>query len=243
MSQKARQTRRAEARQQQRKEHQRSRARRGRISRSQLIGASLLAVIAVVAIIWAANGSATAGPSTTVPPGITQSGHTRGNADAPVTIDEWADFQCPACGLFARQTEPQILTQYVATGKVRIVFHNFAFLGQESSWAAEAANCAGEQGKFFEFHDKLYASQAGENQGAFSKDKLKKMGTDMGLGSAFTSCVDSGKYTQAVRDEKAAGDALGVDATPTLFVGGKKYASALTFEQMKQILDPLLVGR
>jgi len=97
-------------------------------------------------------------------------------ANAPVTIEEWADFQCPACGQFARLTEPQLLSTYGAKGQVSIVFHHFAFLGQESSWAAEAAECAGEQGKFFEFHDALYSSQAGENRGAFSKDNLKKLG-------------------------------------------------------------------
>lgn len=237
----SRQTRRAEARQHARRDT-RGRGRRSRISRTQLIGASVVAIVAVLAVIYYGNSSS-AGPSSTVPPGITQSGHVRGQPNAPVTIDEWADFQCPACGMFARLTEPQLLTSYVATGKVKIVFHNFAFLGNESSWAAEAADCAGEQNKFFEFHDKLYASQAGENQGAFSKDKLKSMGASMGLGQSFSACVDSGKYAQSVRDEKAAGDALGVDATPTLFVGGKKYPSALTFDQMKQILDPLLVGR
>lgn len=241
----SRQMRRQEARQHARREPKKP-ARRGgggRISRSQLIGASVIAVLAVVAVIYAQGNSSSAGPSTTVPPGITQVGHVRGQADAPVTVDEWADFQCPACGLFARSTEPQLLTSYVATGKVKLVFHNFAFIGTESNWAAEAADCAGEQNKFFEFHDKLYASQAGENKGAFTKDKLKGIGTAMGLGPSFSACVDSGKYAQAVRDEKAAGDALGVDATPTLFVGGKKYPSALTFDQMKQILDPLLVGR
>lgn len=236
--------RRQEARQHARRDAKRpARRARGGISRSWLIGASAIAVVAIAVVIYVQGNASSAGPSTTVPPGITQSGHVRGQADAPVTIDEWADFQCPACGMFARLTEPQLLTNYVATGKVKIVFHNFAFLGNESGWAAEAADCAGEQNKFFEFHDRLYAAQAGENQGAFAKDKLKKIGTDMGLGPSFTACVDSGKYAQSVRDEKAAGDALGVDATPTLFIGGKKYPSALTFDQMKQILDPLLVGR
>lgn len=236
-----RQARRAEARQNARRDRSRS-AGGGRISRSQLLIASVIVVLAVGAAIWAGT-NATNGPATTVPPGITQSGHVRGQASAPVTIDEYADFQCPACGQFARTTEAQILSSYVAKGQVKIVFHNFAFLGMESNWAAEAADCAGEQNKFFEFHDKLYASQAGENQGAFSKDKLKKFGSDLGLGSTFAACVDSAKYTQSVRDETAAGDAAGVSATPTFFISGKKYTGVLSFDQMKQIIDPLLVGR
>ena len=238
-----RQARRAEARQHTRREQRKTPAqRRGRISRNWLIAASILAVAAIAAVIWAGNG-ATTGPQTTVPPGITQNGHVRGQASAPVTIDEYADFQCPACGMFARTTEAQILSSYVAKGQVKIVFHNFAFLGMESNWAAEAADCAGDQGKFFDFHDKLYASQAGENQGAFSRENLKKFGNDLGLGSTFAACLDSGKYTQSVRDETAAGDAAGVSATPTFFIGGKKYTGVLSFDQMKQIIDPLLVGR
>src|SRR5581483_10344578 len=112
-------------------------------------GASALAVVAVAVLIYVGNASTAPAAVTTVPPNITQNGHTRGDANAPVTIEEWADFQCPACGIFARQTEPQLLATYVAKGQVKIVFHHFAFLGAESNWAAEAAECAGEQGKFF----------------------------------------------------------------------------------------------
>lgn len=214
----------------------------GGISRGWVIGASLAAVAAVAVLIWASNASSTTPPVTTVPPGITQNGQTRGDPAAPVTIDEWADFQCPACGIFSRQTEPQIISTYVAKGQVKIVFHNFAFLGAESNWAAEAALCAGEQGKFFEFHDRLFASQAGENKGAFAKDKLKKMGTDLGLSPSFAACVDSGKYAQSVRDEQNVGQGKGVSKTPTHFVNGKKYEGAYSFDEMKNIIEPLLAG-
>ena len=237
-----RQARRAEAREHARHAKARSADRGGRISRAQLVIASVVAVLAVAAVIWAGN-STTAGTSTTGTAGITQSGHVRGQASASVTIDEYADFQCPACGQFARITEAQLLSSYVAKGQVKIVFHNFAFLGMESNWAAEAATCAGDQGRFFDYHDRLYASQAGENKGAFSRDNLKKLGNELGLGPTFAACVDSGKYTQSVRDEAAAATAAGVSATPTFFIGGKKYTGALSFDQMKQIIDPLLVGR
>ncbi len=213
------------------------------IPRGWIVGASALAIVAVAALIWASNASNSTPPVTTVPPGVTQTGHTRGEAAAPVTIEEWADFQCPACGIFARQTEQQLLTAYVAKGLVKIVYRHFAFLGLESNWAAEAADCAGEQGKFFEFHDRLFASQAGENRGAFSKDNLKKMGSDLGLGAAFSACVDSGRYAQSVRDELKVGQGKGVEATPTLFVNGKKYQGAYSFDEMKNIIEPLLVGR
>jgi protein-disulfide isomerase len=218
------------------------RAGRRAITRTQLIGASIFAVLAVVALVWAGTAASNA-PATTLPPTVTQSGHTRGQANAPVVIEEWADFQCPACGQFARQTEPQLLSTYVAKGQVAIVFHHMAFLGLESNWAAEAAECAGEQGKFFEYHDKLYASQAGENNNAFSKDNLKRFGTDLGLGPAFASCVDSSKYQQAVRDDTKVGQGRGVTATPTLFVNGRKIEGAASFDQLKTVIDPLLLGR
>jgi protein-disulfide isomerase len=208
----------------------------------QIVGVAVIAVAAVVGIVWLGSIQS-APPASTLPPTITQSGHVRGVASAPVMIEEWADFQCPACGQFARLTEPQLLSTYVAKGQVDLVFHHFAFLGQESNWAAEAAECASEQGKFFEYHDKLYASQAGENRGAFSKDNLKKLGADLGLATSFNACVDSGRYAQVVRDDTKVGEGRGVQATPTLFVNGRKIEGAATFEQLRTIIDPLLAGR
>jgi len=123
--------------------------------------------------------------------GILVSGNAMGESTAPVTIEEWGDFQCPACRAFAVATEPQLRTTYVATGKVRFVFHHLAFIGQESTWAAEAAECAGEEGRFFDFHDKLYALQSGENIGTFTKANLQKIAHDLGLSAGFAACLTS----------------------------------------------------
>src|SRR4051812_34462412 len=180
-------------------------ARRGAPPRrTMLVVASGLSIAVVAVLIWFGS-DASSSPSTSAAPGIAQAGHVRGSATAPVTIDEYADFQCPACGQFARQTEAQLLQTYIADGRVKLVFHHFAFLGMESSWAAEASECANDQGRFWEFHARLYASQAGENKGAFSRDNLKKIGAALGLGTAFAACVDSGRYAQAVRDATQAG--------------------------------------
>jgi protein-disulfide isomerase len=232
----------------------RTRAERQRIRRSgapadatrpsgrQLAIAGVVAVVAVVAFI-AISGGGSPPPSSTVPPGVRQSSHVRGLDTAPVTIEEWADFQCPACGTFARTTEPQLVATYVAQGKVKIVYRHFAFLGAESQWAAEASECADEQGKFWEFHDRLFASQAGENRGTFSKDNLKRIGEALGLGPSFVACVDSGRYAQRVRDETKVGEGKGVRATPTLFVQDRKIEGAASFEQLKAIIDPLVAAR
>ena len=97
----------------------------------------------------------------------------RGNETATVTVVEYADFQCPFCGRFFRETEKNLLDEYVKAGKIKFIYRDFAFLGYESSQAAQAAHCAGEQGKFWEYHDYLYSHQNGENQGAFSTTNLK----------------------------------------------------------------------
>ena len=100
------------------------------------------------------------------------SGNVFGKAEAPITVTEYADFQCPACGQLARQTLPIIEEEYIKTGKVKWVFNHFAFLGDESIRAAEASECASDQGKFWEYANTLFANQAGENQGAFRDEKL-----------------------------------------------------------------------
>ncbi|MDP1629599.1 MAG: thioredoxin domain-containing protein, partial [bacterium] len=104
-----------------------------------------------------------------------------GNPAAPITIFNFSDFQCGFCGRHAMTTEKQIIEKYVKTGKVKMVFRNFAFLGEASFFAAEATECANEQDKFWEFHDYLFSRQSGEGQSPFSKDNLKKFAAELGL--------------------------------------------------------------
>jgi len=167
--------------------------------------------------------------------------HFKGDPNAPVTIIEFGDFQCPFCGRFATQTEPQIDEAYLQSGKVRFGYWNFAFLGPESTWAAEAAECAADQDKFWEYHDRLYSSQSGENQGAFNKDNLKKFAGDLGLDTeAFNECFDSGKYTQLIQDDSSAASSLGVRSTPTFLINGQPLIGAQPFENFQQTIDSLL---
>ena len=171
--------------------------------------------------------------------GIRVAANVMGEANAPVTIEEWADLQCPACRAFALGTEPQLRTAYIATGKVQFVFHHMAFIGPESIWAGEAVECAGEQNRFWDLHDRLYASQGGENTGTFSKANLEKIASDIGLGSGFGACLESDRYAQRVRDDTNAGQAKGVTATPTLFVNGRKLEGVQSIDQLRAIIDPL----
>ena len=167
--------------------------------------------------------------------------HFMGDPNAPVTIIEFADFQCPYCGRFFAETKPQIDEQYMQNGEARFAYFNFAFLGPESNWAAEAAECASDQDKFWEYHDKLYDSQSGENQGAFNKDNLKKFAEELGLDtSAFNECLDSGKYTQLIQDESSLASSIGVRSTPTFLINGQAVVGAQPYEIFQQTIDSLL---
>jgi protein-disulfide isomerase len=157
---------------------------------------------------------------------------------AKLTVVEFGDYQCPACGA-AHPIVKQILNDY--KDKINFVYRHFAFLGQESSWAAEAAECAGEQGKFWEYHNYLYENQKGENQGTFSKDNLKNIATSLKLDTdKFKACFETGKYTQKVLNDRADGGALGINSTPTFFIDGEKTAGVIPYDQFKQKLDSLL---
>jgi protein-disulfide isomerase len=148
--------------------------------------------------------------------------NTIGPANASVTIDEWADFQCPACRSFAA-LQPGLDQAVLRDGSARFVFHHMAFLGPESILAAEAAECAGDQGRFWAYHDTLYAAQNGENRGAFGAAHLKQFATTVALDQgAFNTCLDSHKYVSRVQQETQAGVQLGVNSTPTLFVNGQR---------------------
>jgi len=201
--------------------------------------AAAIAIVAVGALIIVGNLQPPAPPATAAA-GIAISANAMGERSAPVTIEEWGDFQCPACRVFATGAEPQLRTAYVATGKVRFVFHNFAFIGPESTWAAEATECAGEEGRFFDLHDRLYALQRGENTGAFTKLNLLKVARDLGLSVGFDACLTGDRYAQRVRADTAAGQQKGVSATPTFFVNGRKIEGSLSFEQLRAIIDPLI---
>ncbi|MDP2776672.1 MAG: thioredoxin domain-containing protein, partial [Anaerolineales bacterium] len=172
---------------------------------------------------------------------VAQTRHFRGDPNALVTIIEFGDFQCPFCGRHAAIVGPQIDEKYIQSGKVRFGYWNFAFLGDESTWAAEAAECAADQDKFWEYHDIIYSSQSGENQGAFNKDNLKKFAQELGLDTqAFNECLDSGKYTSLIQADTQASSAMGFQSTPTFLVNGQPVIGAQPFEVFQQTIDALL---
>ena len=184
----------------------------------------------------------------------------KGDENAKVTVVEFADYQCPFCGAVAGlntanpvyqqmiKQDPTwqpyvsgIINDYVKSGKVKLAYRDFSFLGQESNDAANAARCANEQGKFWEFHDKLYISQSGENEGVFAKDKLKKFGAELGLNTAkFNECVDQDKYAKDVAADTEGGRASGVTGTPAVFINGKMISGAVPYATVKAEIEAAL---
>ena len=130
------------------------------------------------------------------------------------------------------------MDQYVKSGKVRFGYIHFAFLGAESFAAAEASECAAEQERFWEYHDLLFESQNGENQGAFSEENLIKFAGQVGLDvDQFTQCLKDGKYTELVQTESQFGRSIGVQSTPSFLVNGTPIVGAQPFESFKQVIE------
>lgn len=171
-----------------------------------------------------------------------------GDAKAPVTIVEYGDYQCPFCERYFQQNQSAFISQYVNSGKARFVWKDYAFLGQESTWAAEAARCANDQGKFWEYHNYLYSHQSAENSGAFSKVNLKNFAAALGLNATqFNTCLDTGKYATFVQQETQAASAIGVNGTPATFINGLLVADsngnsvgAAPFATFKAVIDKIL---
>jgi protein-disulfide isomerase len=210
----------------------------------QIVGAIVLAgaMIAGAILIRGSSGPSLNNPAGIAalnpPAGISKEDRILGNPKAPVAVIIYADFQCPFCGAVSgllkdnapilqalKQRDPNwspftpMLLEYAKAGKVQIVYREFPFLGTESFQASEAAMCANDQGKFWEYHDYLYSHQNGENEGAFSDANLRSFAKDVGLDQAsFDSCFTSDKYEQAVLDAKAEATNAGVTGTPKGFI-------------------------
>jgi protein-disulfide isomerase len=140
-----------------------------------------------------------------------------GNPDAPIKIDEYSDFQCPYCRHFYEDTEAKLMDTYVKDGTVYFTYHSFGeFVGAESATSAEAAYCAGDQNKFWEMHDIIFANQTGENVGAYTDRRLtafaQKIELDM---DKFNSCFNGGNYSTLVAQDGKDGLAAGIKATPS----------------------------
>ncbi|HZE77054.1 MAG TPA: DsbA family protein [Nitrososphaeraceae archaeon] len=171
-----------------------------------------------------------------------------GNSSAPITIIEFGDFQCEFCDRFARETEPKINATYIQTGKVNMIFKNFVTHGPDSVTAAMAAQCANDQGKFWNFYELLYQDQGEENSGWANANNLKNLATQIhGLNTQkFNSCLDSAKYKSLVDRDNALAISSGFQGTPTFIIEKSDGSKAETllgaypFPSFKAIIDKKL---
>ena len=144
-----------------------------------------------------------------------------GSPNASVAIVEFGDYQCPTCDGWYRSQEAQLIQNLVRTGKAKLIWRDFDFFGPDSVSASEAAYAAGEQGKFWQFHDLLYQSQQTPNSGWASRQNLETFARQLGLNmTQFDQTFNSGKYDSLINANHALGVQAGVTETPTFFLIG-----------------------
>ncbi|MEX2312377.1 MAG: DsbA family protein, partial [Nitrosopumilaceae archaeon] len=144
-----------------------------------------------------------------------------GNEDAPITIIEFGDYQCPKCKGWFQNEKSKITSNYITKGIAKLYFLDSAWLGDDSIAAAQATYCADDQGKFIEYHSTLYNNQAGIQDGWANMDALKQFAKDLELDAElFNECLDSGIYADRVSHNTEVGASLGVVGTPYFFIVG-----------------------
>ena len=170
----------------------------------------------------------------------------RGADSAQINVVEFGDFQCPFCEKFFQETEPQLMKDYINTGKVKFYFEGIEFVGPDSLTLGEGSWCANEQGKYYEYHDQIYSNQGRENSGWGTPDKVKVLAAGIqGLDTKkFNSCLDSKKYESQVQELTLFAQKAGVTGTPTNFIGNyqKGYipvVGAQPYDVYKQIIDKM----
>jgi protein-disulfide isomerase len=212
------------------------------------IGLGVIA-LAGATLIYAARGrggEVTAVDAPPVAPGSPVfEGHAIGSDSAPVTIIEYADFECPACAQFAILTGPDIKQRLVATGQVRWIFRDLPLSMHRNSLAAHhAAQCAGEQGRFWEMHDQIFFNHgrwvAERRPERALRDLAYAILVDRGR---YDECMSSNRYIPRLRQLQADAAARGISSTPTFEIGGQRVSGALHYDELKRLVDRAAAAR
>lgn len=219
-----------------------------------LILASFLIGVLVTKVSYLENG-VTSGTTTTVTgddsgspqvptgPVDVKEGHLPilGDKDAKVTIVEFSDFQCPFCESLWKDTLPQIKKDYIDTGKAKFAYRHYPLdFHANAQKAAEASECANDQGKFWEFHDKLFETQTiwESLDAAKAKENFIASANTIGLnGAQLGECMDSGKFAEAVKEDLADGTTAGVQGTPATYINGLQISGAAPYEDFKTVIE------
>jgi len=170
-----------------------------------------------------------------------------GNKNASITLVEFGDYQCHFCNVYYHNTEHKIFEEYVMTGKVNIIFKDYTIIGNDSVTAAHAAHCAGEQEKFWEYHDILYENWDGENSGWAGSENIEKFAQEIGLNmDEFVDCNAERKYEQRIELSNTDAQTLGITGTPAFYVISTSNQQVQTiqgaqpYEVFEQIFDSML---
>ncbi|MEK6865397.1 MAG: thioredoxin domain-containing protein, partial [Thermoproteota archaeon] len=159
-----------------------------------------------------------------------------GNPSAEITIVEWGDYQCTFCYKFHQSTLNTIKQDFIETGKVKLVFKDFPLNGPDSVLAAEAAYCAQDQGKYWQYHDELYKNWGGERTGWVTRDSLDKFATTVSLDlEKFDKCLDEHRYLERVNQMYEFGREIGIDATPSFLVFNNEKIIKITGNQPLEV--------
>jgi protein-disulfide isomerase len=182
------------------------------------LGEQILSSLNEIKQLLAANAAVRPAPQPPVPPSALamQKEAFRGDSGASVAIIEYADFECPYCGQYEQDVYPQISKDYVQTGKVKYFYRDLPLpMHPRAMGAARAAHCAGEQGKFWEMHDSLFAKQ-----NAIRDVDMPGRAQELGLDTAkFSECLSSERYTDEINKSASEAQKMGIGGTPTFFIG------------------------
>ena len=165
-----------------------------------------------------------------------------GNKDAKVTVVEFSDFQCPFCKSYFDDTHKQLVDKYITTGKIKFYFRHFPLnsIHPNAQKAGEAAECANEQNKFWDYHDLLFENQAAWSAltGTDVTNSFTEQARQLGLDTdQFRSCLDTDKYKSRVDEDTAAGQKVQVDGTPTFFINGYRLVGAQPFSAIQKAIE------
>lgn len=161
-----------------------------------------------------------------------------GNADAPVLIEEYSDFQCSICRRYVTTLKDEVNATFVETGMVQVKLYHYIKYGEESILAAQAAECANEQGKFWEYHRTLYDNQRGINRGTFTNESLMGFAEQLELDTAaFETCLTSDKYREKIENDTAMGKERGVRSTPTFVINGEVIGNITSIDMFRQLIE------
>ncbi len=214
---------------------------------------TVLVIAALIALNLPGSGSGVGGDPYSPPADGGPRPRVEGAPGAPVRIIEFSDFQCPFCRRFTTQTAPALRAEFVETGIATIEYRHFVVLGEESQRAAEAAECAGTQGFFWEFHDLLFLRQGAEHSGVFSSGNLKDFARELAgawapLGrnfevEEFDSCLDGGGQRLTVEMQTAEASSLGLRSTPAFLINNLLVSGAQPIEVFRQAIAQAQGGR